>query len=123
MQDSSSSGDLRHGVQLRRRLPPRLREVADIVWERGEVSASEVCHALSEPLSNSAVRSMLRRLEAKGILRSHAEHNRYVYKPVSVDQGLRHRAILNFTNEYYEGSLERLHQEVQSLLGGSHDPD
>jgi predicted transcriptional regulator len=110
-----SSGS-RGSVRSVKRLPPRLREIADLVWEKGEVSAAEVCRSLTDPVSNSAVRTYLRRLETKGLVQSYQEGNRYVYRPAIADEYVRSQALRKFTHEVYDGSFERLFQELKVIL-------
>ena len=38
------------------KLPPRERQIVDILYERGPVAVSDICEALPDPLSGSAVR-------------------------------------------------------------------
>jgi predicted transcriptional regulator len=89
------------------RLARREREVAEIVYARGEASAAEVVDALSDPLSNAAVRSMLRRLEAKGVLRRRKEGKRFFYAPARSDQAARAAALRLVARDYFGGSLAR----------------
>ena len=86
-------------------LPPREREIAEIVYAEGEASAADVCRALSDPLTNAAVRSMLTRLRAKGVLRRRKEGNRYFYAPAASDQAAREAALRKVSRDYFDGSL------------------
>lgn len=63
------------------RLPPRERQIAHIIYARGEASAAEVCDALGSGVSNAAVRSMLRRLEAKGVIQRRKQGRKFIYAP------------------------------------------
>ena len=45
------------------KLPPRERQIVDILYERGPLAVTEICDALPVVLSGSAVRAMLKRLE------------------------------------------------------------
>ena len=49
-------------------LPPREREIVDVLYERGASTVTEIGEALSDELSGSAIRAMLKRLEAKGFV-------------------------------------------------------
>ena len=49
------------------KLPPRERQIVDILYERGALAVADICDALPDPLSGSAVRAMLKRLEDKGL--------------------------------------------------------
>ena len=51
------------------KLPPRERQIVDLLYAQGSRTVAEVCDALPDPLSASAVRAMLTRLEAKGYVR------------------------------------------------------
>jgi len=50
-------------------LPRREREIFEIVCSAGKATAVDVRERMSDPPSHSAVRTMLGRLEAKGLLR------------------------------------------------------
>ena len=65
---------------LIRHLARRERQVAERVGWIGEASAEEVRAALPDPLSNAAVRSMLRRLVAKGLLARRKLGRKFVYR-------------------------------------------
>jgi len=60
----------------------RQRQVLDIVYRLGEVSAADVQRALREDISYSAVRSVLRTLEEKGLVKHREKDLKYVYSPV-----------------------------------------
>ena len=90
------------------RLARREREVAEIVFARGEASAVDVCRALSDPISNAAVRSMLTRLEAKGVLSRRKEGKRFFYAPAGTDPAVRDASLRWLALEHFGGSLARL---------------
>ena len=88
------------------RLLGREREVAGIVYACGRgISADEVRLALSDPLSSSAVRSMLTRLAAKGLLVTRKSGKRYLYLPAIADGAAREKALLRVAQDYFGGSL------------------
>ena len=89
------------------RLPPRERQVAEIVHQRGEASAAEILNALPEPLSNGAVRSMLSRLQNKGVVRRRSDGKRFVYLPASANPAAREAVLRRVSRDYFEGSLAR----------------
>lgn len=66
----------------REALRTRQREVLDIVYRLGEASAADVQRRLKDDVSYSAVRSVLRALEEKGLIRHRARDMRYVYLPI-----------------------------------------
>src|SRR5689334_23645221 len=62
-------------------LSRRERQIMEILYQRGKLSASEVREAMEDAPSYSAVRALLRVLEDKGHVRHQAEGLRYVYLP------------------------------------------
>lgn len=99
------------------RLAGREREVAEIVYSCGRgITAEEVRLSLSDPLSNSAVRTMLCRLTAKGILTYRkATGKTFAYLPAVTDEAAREAAILRLAQDYFAGSLGEAAMTVLSL--------
>src|SRR5213075_788734 len=62
-------------------LSRREREMMDIVYRSGSATAADVLEQLGDPPSYSAVRTTLRILEEKGLLKHEQDGKRYVYKP------------------------------------------
>lgn len=60
------------------------REIMEIVWDRGEVSAVEVCEILSAKrvLAKNTVRTLLERMENKGWLKHREEGRTFLYSAV-----------------------------------------
>lgn len=86
-------------------LPPREREVAENVLRSGEASAAEIRAALSGPISDAAVRTMLRRLEAKGVVRRRRSGRRFLYAPAWSATAAREAAAKRLGEEHFGGSL------------------
>ena len=42
------------------RLPPRERQIVDLLFQRGDMAVADICDALPDRLSGSAVRAMLK---------------------------------------------------------------
>ena len=88
------------------RLATREREVAEVVYAYGRgITADEVRLALADPLSNSAVRTMLTRLAAKGLLTFRRSGKKFLYLPAVTDEDAREAAILRLAQDYFAGSL------------------
>lgn len=67
-------------------LSRRERQIMEVVYARGSVSAHEVLEHLPAPPSYSAVRAALSLLEKKGLLRHVRRGLRYFFEPtVSTD--------------------------------------
>lgn len=62
-------------------LSPAQREIMEVVWERGEVTATEVRRVLSRSrkVARNTVRTLLERMEGKGWLRHRAEGRTFLY--------------------------------------------
>src|SRR5690348_15877014 len=63
------------------KLPPRERQIVDILYERGPLAVVDICDALPVRLSGSAVRAMLKRLEDKGYVTRSESDRGYLYSP------------------------------------------
>jgi predicted transcriptional regulator len=86
------------------KLPPRERQIVDILYERGPVLVSDICEALPDPLSGSAVRAMLKRLEDKGyVTRSESERG-FLYSPAVSDTVAKKSALTEIVRVFFNGS-------------------
>jgi predicted transcriptional regulator len=99
-----------------RRLPQRERQIADAVATMGEACAADVIAALPDRITNSAVRSMLSRLESKGVLRKRVEGNRYIYRPAFPVPELRQAMLRRIADEHFGGSLSALAAELTRMI-------
>jgi predicted transcriptional regulator len=63
------------------KLPPRERQIVDILYQQGPLPVADICAALPDQLSGSAVRMMLKRLEDKGFVRRIQSDRGYLYSP------------------------------------------
>ena len=95
------------------KLTRREREIMDILFALGQGAAEEIRERLSDPPSYSAVRTMLGRLEAKGVIRHHEEGLRYVYAPTTSPATARRSALRQHARTFFGGSFGAL---VTSLL-------
>jgi predicted transcriptional regulator len=100
------------------RLYRREREIAMIVYERGLVTAKDVEAALSDPLRNAAVRSMLGRLVSKGILTQVKCGSRgtFVYGPALTPSAAREKALRQFAEDFGYRSLDDLAEAIADMF-------
>ena len=91
----------------------REREVLEAVYRRGAATAAEVRAELVDPPSDSAVRTLLARLVAKGHLRVERDGTRYVYHPTVEREAVRTHALRRVLDTFFGGSLA---QAVSALL-------
>ena len=96
----------------------REREVALIVYRRGLATATDVQGALSTPLSNPAIRSMLNRLVAKGVLTRTkcGPYGTFIYGPAVTAASARETALRQFAEDFYSGSLSSLAGAIANLF-------
>ncbi len=87
-------------------LSRREREVMDIVYTAGRVTAAEVEAAMKSPPSNAAVRAILRSLVEKGQLRHEYDGPRYVYSPTVPQRQARRSALEHVLSTFFGGSVE-----------------
>lgn len=85
-------------------LSRREREMMDIVYRSGSATASEVLEQLPDPPSYSAVRTTLRILEDKGLLKHEQDGKRYVYKPRVTRDKARKGAMDHLVSTFFGGS-------------------
>jgi predicted transcriptional regulator len=85
-------------------LSRRERQIMDIIYARGHATAAEVTAALPDPPSYSAVRALLRILEAKGHLRHEQSGPRYVFVPTVARDRARKSALKNLVRTFFDGS-------------------
>lgn len=86
------------------RLPPKERQIVDLLYQRGAMTAADLTDTLPGQLSGSAVRTMLRRLEDKGFV-SRADSDRgFLYSPTVSDQTARKSALSEVVRVFFNGS-------------------
>lgn len=89
-----------------RHLSRRERQIMDVVYQRGRVTAAEVLDALPDPPGYSAVRALLRVLEEKGHLRHRRDGARYVFLPTVPRETARRSALARVVRTFFGGSTE-----------------
>jgi predicted transcriptional regulator len=99
-----------------RDLSRRERQILDILYQRGQATAAEVQTALPEPPSYSAVRALLRILEAKGHVSHQQDGPRYVYVPTVARENAKRSALRHMLSTFFDGSAE---QAISALLDES----
>jgi BlaI family penicillinase repressor len=84
------------------------REVLRLVWERGPSTADSVQKALSRPLKESTVRTVLKRLEGKGHLSHRVDQRTFVYEAADTRGRAAARAVKRIVDRFCGGSLEEV---------------
>ena len=94
-------------------LSRRERQILDILYQRGQASASEMRDAMENAPSYSAVRAMLRVLEEKGHAKHRVEGLKYVYLPSVSREKAKRSAVKHLLETFFHNSPEQI---VAALL-------
>jgi predicted transcriptional regulator len=94
-------------------LSRRERQVMDILHRRAEATVAEIMAELPDPPTYSAVRSVLRILGEKGLIRYKEDGPRYIYYPAQDTETARDDVLAHVVRTYFAGSPE---QAVTALL-------
>ena len=83
--------------------------ILDFIWEHGPATAEEVREALlpSRPLKDPTVRTLLRRLEARGFLTHRTEGKLFVYQAKVAQRSVAARAVRHIIDRFCAGSAEQ----------------
>jgi predicted transcriptional regulator len=98
------------------KLPPRERQIVNLLYERGEMAVSDICDSLPDNPSGSAVRTMLKRLEDKGFVQRSESERGFLYSPAVADSVARKTALSEVVKTFFNGSAAGA---ASALLGMS----
>ncbi|MCA9066525.1 MAG: BlaI/MecI/CopY family transcriptional regulator [Planctomycetaceae bacterium] len=85
-------------------LATREQQIMEAVHRLGEASVRDVRQQLTDPPSYSAVRTMVRHLESKGLLRHRQEGRSYVYRATESRTTARKSALRRLLDVFFESS-------------------
>jgi predicted transcriptional regulator len=99
-------------------LHPRMREIATVVYLAGGATAREVHARIADPLTVCGIRTLLNRLERKGIVRRRrsGRHTEVLYLPTILTPELRQITLINFVEQNFHGSLGSALQTISRLV-------
>jgi predicted transcriptional regulator len=105
-----------------RKLAPRERMVALQVYGKGALTAAEICAELSPAISNGAVRVMLGRLVAKGILerRPSGYGKTFLYVPRAGDAKVAEIAFKRLSEDFFGGSYVNAASAILAYLSADY---
>jgi predicted transcriptional regulator len=98
------------------KIPPRERQIVDLLYQRGEMAVAEICEALPDQPSGSAIRTMLKRLEDKGYVRRNDSDRGFLYSPAVAETVARKTALSDVVRTFFNGSPA---SAASALLGMS----
>jgi BlaI family penicillinase repressor len=94
-------------------LSRRERQVLDVLYRARRATCAEVQKTMTDPPSYSAVRTFLRILEEKELVRHEQDGARYVYIPTVERERASRSALRHVLNTFFEGSVT---QAISALL-------
>jgi len=85
------------------------KAILDVIWSRGAATAEEVREALlpRHPLKDASVRTLLRRLEARGYLSHRTDGKVFVYQARVASRSVAARAVQHIIERFCSGSVEQ----------------
>ena len=98
------------------KLPPRERQIVDVLYQRGPLPVADICDALPVQMSGSAVRAMIKRLEDKGYVQRSDSDRGYLFSPVVSDTVAKKSALSEIVRVFFDGSPA---SAASALLGMS----
>jgi predicted transcriptional regulator len=83
--------------------------ILELLWSQGPASAERVREALRSqyPLKDSSVRTLLRRLEARGYVSHRLEGKAFVYRARVLPRSLAARTVKQVIDRFCSGSVEQ----------------
>ena len=84
------------------------REVMQLVWSGGAVTAEVIREKLDRKPKESTVRTVLRRLEDKGYIKHTVLGRTFVFRAVASRQDVAARAVKHIVDWFCNGSLEEV---------------
>jgi BlaI family penicillinase repressor len=84
------------------------REVMQLVWANGPVTAEAVRERLSRPLKESTVRTVLRRLEEKGYTTHTVDGRTFVYQAAEPRGRVAAKAVQRVVDWFCNGSMDEV---------------
>jgi BlaI family transcriptional regulator, penicillinase repressor len=93
----------------RRPLTELQQAILDVIWANQSATADEVRTALQSryPLKDSSVRTLLRRLEARGLLTHRVEGKVFVYRAPIASKSIAAKAVQQIIDRFCAGSVEQ----------------
>lgn len=97
-------------------LPRREREVFELLCGLGQATTAMIRDGLADPLSDSAVRTLLSRLEAKGLVTKTTGADGNLYRPAPQTDQVAAGALKRMVDTFFAGSAAKA---ATALLGQS----
>ncbi len=87
-------------------LSKRERQIVEILYQLEEATANEICQTMPDELANATVRTQLRILEEKGIIKHRQDGKRFVYRAAVPRAKAAKSALRRVIDTFFGGSVE-----------------
>jgi len=88
-------------------LSRRFQQIMEVLYAKERATAAEVEEALPGSPTNSTVRTQLRELESRGLLRHSVEKGKFYYEPTRPKPSAAVAAMQRFLQTFVDGSVEK----------------
>jgi BlaI family penicillinase repressor len=94
--------------------PPRLgkvqRQIMEVLWRERQATARRITEELSrsQPIAHSTVQTLLRKLEAKGIIAHEVEERTFIFRPLCQPSDIATSAARDLLSRAFRGSVYEL---------------
>jgi BlaI family transcriptional regulator, penicillinase repressor len=91
--------------------PPRLgkvqRQIMEVLWREKRATARQITEELSrtQPLAHSTVQTLLRKLEAKGVITHDVEERTFLFRPLVQPSDIATSATRDLLGRVFQGSV------------------
>ena len=104
-------------------LARRERQIMDVIFKLGEATVGEVLERLPDPPSYSSVRTIIRKIEAKGLLTHRQDGKRYVYRARQSRETASRTALQKLMDVFFSGSAPDTVAAIMDVSAKTLDPD
>ena len=84
------------------------RQVMQIVWSQGPLSAEAVRERVDRGLNEATVRTVLRRLEEKGYVTHRVDNRTFIYSAAEARSRVAARAVKRIVDWFCDGSVDEV---------------
>ena len=104
-------------------LARRERQIMDVIFQLDEATVGEVLERLPDPPSYSSVRTIIRKIEAKGLLTHRQDGKRYVYRAKQSRETASRTALQKLMDVFFSGSAPDTVAAIMDVSAKTLDPE
>ena len=91
---------------MRADLSRRERQILEVIYRLGQASANEIVAELPDELANATVRTQLRIMEEKGVIKHRCEGRKFLYRATGSRESAAKTAFRSVLDVFFSGSVE-----------------